>query len=306
MIGSGRRDLSRIERAALARRSRARAHLERVQRRGPHGARLRPSRRARLALLAVSVGAGVLFGDLLLGAVAGALSRPVEAIHVGGAVQLAPEAVAAATGVARGASLASVDPEEVAARVAELPWIAKARAVRMPTGPLVVGIRERVPVARIEAGAQDALLDATGTPFAGDGAEVANELPRIRLAEGPIPEAAEPRLTLALELAYRLPEHGLAVPSEVRVGAADDPEGFSLLLPGLAGRVVLGREAPEARLPDLAALLAAGLSEVAAAPIIDLRFADRAVLGGGSSQGGAAQAAPARGSATASRTGSSG
>ncbi|MDX1385935.1 MAG: hypothetical protein R3190_19950, partial [Thermoanaerobaculia bacterium] len=167
-------------------------------------------------------------------------------------------------------------------------------------------IRERVPVARIEAGEQAALLDATATPFAGTGVEVANELPRIRLAEGPIPQAAEPELSAALELAYRPPEHGLAVASEVAVAAADDPQGFSLLLPGLAGRVVLGREAPEARLADLAALLAAGLPEVAAAPIIDLRFADRAVLGGGPPQGGAAQVAPGRGGATASRPGSSG
>jgi cell division protein FtsQ len=305
-MGSGRRDLSRLERAALARRNRARAHLQRVQRRTGSGARLRPARPARLALLAVSVGAGVLFGGPLLRAVASVVWGRVDAIYVGGAVQLAPEAVAAATGVARGASLASVDPQEVAARVAELPWIAAARAVRMPAGPLVVGIRERVPVARVEAGERAALLDATGMPFAEAGAEDGSELPRIRLAEGPIPEAADPRLSAALELAYRLPEHGLAVPSEVQLAAPDDPEGFSLRLTGLAGRVVLGRDAPEARLPDLAALLAAGLPEVAAAPIIDLRFADRAVLGGGSSQGGAAQAAPARGSATASRTGSSG
>ncbi len=304
MIGAARRDLSRVERAALARRERARAHLERVQRRGGDGSGLRPSGRGRLALLAASIAAGLLFGEPLLRAGAELSSRPLGAIHVRGALQLSPDAVAEATGVAPGAELSSVDPEAVAARVAELPWIAGARAVRLPTGPLLVGIRERVPVALVEAGGQAAFVDATGTPFAA--ADVESELPRVRLDGSVALGEPDLRLAAALELAYRLPEHGLAVPREVQLAAADDPEGFSLRLPGLAGRVVLGRDAPEARLRDLAELLAADLPELASAPIVDLRFADRAVLGGGPSQGGAAQAASARGSAAASRPGPSG
>lgn len=306
MIGSGRRDLSRVERAAQARRQRARLHLERMQRRGGDGTSLRLSGRGRLALLLASIAAGLCFGEPLLRAGAELSSRPLAAIHVRGALQLAPDAVAEATGVAPGAALSSVDPQAVAARVAELPWIAEARAVRMPAGPLLVDVRERVPVALVEAGGEAAFVDATGTAFAAAAADAGSELPRVRLDGKVALGEPDARLAAALELAYRLPEHGLAVPLEVQVAREGDPEGFSLRLPGLAGRVVLGREAPEARLRDLVELLAAELPELASAPIVDLRFADRAVLGGAPSQGGAAQAASARGSAAASRPGPSG
>ncbi len=304
MISRRRGRLPRAERAAQARRERALAHLRRVRSRAGAGPRRRSAWRGRAALLAVSAAVGLLLGGPLLRLAAHATR--VDSIHVRGARQLTPEAVVRATGLAAGAALASVDAAGVAARVAQLPWIAKARAVRLPLGPVVVGIEERVAVALARAGAEAAFVDATGTAFAAADADADAALPQLVVADALELGRPDPRLIAALELAYRLPELGLALPSEVRVAADGDPEGLSLRLPGLAARIVLGREDREARLADLARLLSAGLPEVGSAESLDLRIADRVVLRSPPSPGGAAQAAPTRGDAAASGTRPSG
>jgi cell division septal protein FtsQ len=297
---SSRHGLTRVERAAARRRERALAHLRRIGDRARQPASRGPTRRARALLLFGSIAAGALLGGPLLRIAAHA--RPVDVIHVRGAVQVPADAVVEAVGVGEGSALASLDPELLAARVAALPWIAGARAVRLPLGPVVVGVEERVAVALARSPASTAFVDATGTAFAPADADADAALPRLVLAEDFALGTPDARLIAGLELAYRLPELGLMLPAEVGLAAADDPEGFSLRLPGLDARIVLGREALEERLADLARLLAAGLPELGAAAGLDLRIADRAVLRSQPPRDGAAPAAPERGSAPAPGT----
>jgi cell division protein FtsQ len=307
VIGRGRKRArghgpTRMERAAAVRRSRALAHLERTRGQRSAGERVRGSQRSAALLLGVSIGAGALLGSPLLSAahwLPGQAGR-VDAIHVSGAEHLRPEQIAAATGVAPGAALASIDPGEIEARLAQVPWIARARAVRLPGGPLVVGVEERVPVAVLRAGQSSALVDRTGTAFAPIEGEAPANLLRLLAAGGIELGEADPRLAAALELDAALRERGLARPAEVRVAAADDPDGLSLRLPGLDARIVLGWDEPDARLDALAQLLAAGAPELADAVSLDLRFADRAVLRHEPSRNGAAKAADSRGGAAPS------
>jgi len=300
-MGKRRLAVSRLERSAAERRARARAHLERVRRGG--GRRARPAA-GRLAWVLGSVPLGLVVGTPMLAA---AVHRgELAAIHVRGSSGLAPEAVARASGVERGARLAGVDPERVVAQLSEEPWILRARAVRVPGGPLVIEIEERLPVAVVEAGGQAAFVDAAATPFAPVDREPEPGLPRLELAGDFALGEPDPRLAAALDLAYALPGHGLALPEVIGVTAPDDPEGYWLRLPDLAPRVVLGRDHPESRLAALARLLEAGRPEVAQAGSLDLRFADRAVLRAEPSQGGAEKAAESGGRRTPSTPGSTG
>jgi cell division septal protein FtsQ len=293
--------MSRQERAALERRRRAHEHLDR--RRGGR----RPAARRSLAWLplAISVVAGALLGSPLVRAAAGGLSPTpprVSAIHVRGAEQLAPERVAAASGVEPGTEVGAVDPETVAARIAELPWVARARAVQLPLGPLLVEVEERVAVALARAGASRAFVDAAGTAFAPLEGDTAPELPELWLPDPFSIGAADPRLASALDLLAQVTGRGLPEPEQVRVAAENDPEGFSLKLPDLDGRVILGREDLEARLAALAELLASGLSEIAGAAQLDLRFADQAVLRRGPAEGGSEAGAGGRPSPPTTRS----
>jgi hypothetical protein len=87
----------------------------------------------------------------------------------------------------------------------------------------------------------------------------------------------------------------------VGIAAPNDPEGLSLRLPGLAPRVVLGREDLDAKLADLTRVLEARLPELGSATRLDLRFRDQAVLDVKPSLKGTAQAATSRGGAMSSK-----
>jgi cell division protein FtsQ len=261
------RGLTRAERAAERRRRRARAHLERL--RGE-------SRRGERALRPLRAGALVLVGSAVLGLWLSAgwgARRSVASFSVHGARHLAAADVAAASGLARGAALASVDAGALAAALARHPWIAEARALVLPTGGVVVSIREREPAAVLAGMA----VDGEGVPFA-PAVPGLERLPQLSASESFEPGRPHPELAAAVALARRLPERGLPAPLEVGISAADDPEGLWLRLPGLAPRVVLGREDLDARLADLAELLEADLPELAHAAKLDLRFRDQAVL----------------------------
>jgi cell division protein FtsQ len=261
------RGLTRAERAAERRRRRARAHLERL--RGE-------SRRGERALRPLRAGALVLVGSAVLGLWLSAgwgARRSVASFSVHGARHLAAADVAAASGLARGAALASVDAGALAAALARHPWIAEARALVLPTGSVVVSIREREPAAVLAGMA----VDGEGVPFA-PAVPGLERLPQLSASESFEPGRPHPELAAAVALARRLPERGLPAPLEVGISAADDPEGLWLRLPGLAPRVVLGREDLDARLADLAELLEADLPELAHAAKLDLRFRDQAVL----------------------------
>jgi cell division protein FtsQ len=260
--------------------------------------------------------AGALFGGWLIAAAGGVLTgEPVrlEAIYVRGAARLSADQVAAATGVAPGATLASVDEAAVVEQLQTHDWIEEARALRLATGSLLVRVRERVPVAVAMAGEPPALffVEASGTPFAEVGGDVADApgklagdadqaLPRVISAAPVATREPSAALAEAAQLARRLPDFGLPLPAAVSIAAEGDPEGFALRLPDRPARVVLGREDLDRKLAALARLLAEELPEVAEAANLDLRFADQVVLRKGPAPKGVAQAAAARGRATSS------
>jgi hypothetical protein len=144
-------------------------------------------------------------------------------------------------------------------------------------------------------------VDAAGVPFAPPGEAATQGLPRIAAAWKPEPGKPDADLRQAVELARRLPEHGIPAAEEIGVSAPGDPEGFWLRLPGLAPRVVLGRHDLDSRLADLARLLDAALPALARAQQVDLRFRDQAVLDDPLPQG-AEQAAATHGGAASSTT----
>jgi cell division septal protein FtsQ len=274
----------RVERDARVRSTRAQAHLERVRSRRAGGASARRSapstpRRRRAAALGVGAILGLLWGDALLAAAAGGATG-VDVIAVRGARHLSADEVAAATGLAPGAALDDVDTRSVAEQLEDNDWIAAAEAVRMPGGAVVVGIVEREALAAIELGkpAKPYAVDATGSPFAVADRELLKGLPLLSAAEAIAPREPSPQLAAAVQLAYRLPEVGLALPVEVSIAAQDDPEGFALRFETLAPRFVLGREDLDERLDHLARLLARRPAAVAEATSVDLRFADQVVL----------------------------
>lgn len=297
---AARSQLTREERGAHARRERARVHLERVGRGQAEGAGGgRGGLRWAAACLLLSIAAGAGLGRGLVSRWSDARPR-IEAIHVQGARRLPPEAVARASGVRPGAAAAEIDRAGVSARLEEQGWIAEAHVLRLPSGPLLIGIRERTPVAVATGPQGRAWVDEAGTPFAPvePGAEE-TALPQLRVA-GPLALGhPDERLAEAAALARRLPERGLPAPEEIWLAAPGDPEGLSLKLEGLSARIVLGRD-PDERLDDLARLLAADLPELAEAASLDLRFAQQGVLRESRSGDGAEQAAAERGGATPS------
>jgi len=289
-VGSGDGSM-RIEQAAQARRRRALHHLERVRQQQQQRSRRLPGPAA-VAAFGLALVCGWWWGS------APGVGR-VEVVGVRGARHLSPQEIALASGVPRGARLAELDSPQIAARLTEHAWIREARVLALPSGRLLLDVVEREPVA-VLAGAEPWAVDATGVPFAPAGE--LEGLPRIATAQRPAPGQPDPDLLQAAALARRLPQLGLPAPLEIGVAAPDDPEGLSLRLPGLAPRVVLGREDLEARLGELARLLETELPELGRARSLDLRFRDQAVLEGEPSPAETAQAAAARGSKRSSKT----
>ena len=190
--------MTRVERAARARRRRALAHLERVrdQREASNNP---PARRLRALVLALSFAGGAWAGSAWLA------DATLETISVRGARHLSAQAIAAASGVAPGAPLAALDRDSVAARLAENAWIEQARALALPSGRLLLAVVEREPVA-VLAGEEPWAVDAAGSPFAPAPSEGLEALPRLVATHATAPG----ELAQAVALARRLPELGLA------------------------------------------------------------------------------------------------
>ncbi len=274
--GNRRRD--RIEQEALQRRARANHHLDRVRNRRSAPRRSLPGRAALvpLALIGALV-LGVWIGDDAIAEWAGSPWK-VEDIEVLGAERLSAAEVAQAADVARGDDYRHADPERLARRLAENAWVAEARATRLPGGTVVLGVREREPLAVIDGGGGPLGVDAEGRPFAVLDPREAEGLPRLRCKSTPPPGEADARLAEAIRVGRSLPERGLAMPTEIALGGERDPEGLVLRLPGIDARFVLGAEDFEARIAAMAELLAKRPEEVAQAAQVDLRFAGQAVL----------------------------
>jgi cell division protein FtsQ len=245
------------------------------------------------AVFALACAAGVAVGA------GGLASGGVEVISVAGIRTLSAQEVAEAGGLAPGSPLHQIDRDALVARLAEHAWIARASTLTLPGGRLLLGVVERQPAAVLLA-PEPWALDAAGVAFAPAPSVGVEQLPRITTPTAPTPDQPAPELAQAVALARRLPEIGLPAPLEVGVAAPGDPEGFSLQLPELTPRVVLGRDDLDAKLSELARLLDADLPELRKATRLDLRFQGQAVLDVEPFPPGTAKAAAARGSATPS------
>lgn len=283
--------VDRLEREQRSRRARAHQHLDRVrnQQRGDERA-TRPTGAGAAAAIGLAVLLGIWIGDDLL-AQRGESGWQVAAIEVLGAERLTAGEVAAATGLRRGDGYEAAEPRRIESALDAHAWIAEARATRLPGGTLVLGVRERQPLAVIPTGAGPLGVDVEGRPFAVLDEAEAGDLPRLRCAAAPPPGKADPRLAEAIRLAHSLPDRGLPRPSEVAVTAEGDPEGLVLRLPGLDARFVLGNEKFDDRVAVMAELVEARPAEVAEAAQVDLRFAGQAVLQGKADPAGSAKEA---------------
>lgn len=279
------------------RRARAHAHLER--RRGTGRGRPRIRKRALLLIATIAAVAGFAFGAPIIERAFQTPDGRIARIAIRGTERVAPAQVARATGIAPGASIASVDPKVVGAALKSDPWIAQAKALPLANGTLVVEIVERKAVAALDSDGTLYAVDREGFPFARLENEQLGDVPQLR-RDGPLDEGtALPELATAIALAERLPDFGLATGATVVVLTDADHHGFALELPGLMARIVLGNEAPEARLGDLARLLSERPDAVATATDIDLRFANQVVLRSSPAREGSASNTPERGRATA-------
>jgi len=304
MPGKGyQNDVSQRERDYSKRQKRARKHLERMR------SEPQPQPPFQLvvpAAVVASLAIGVLFGSPLVATarswIAGEAVR-IEAISVRGTEYLSPAEIAESTGLPLSAEWASVDSREIEASLIAHPWIAEASAVRLPTGRLLIHVGEHSPRAVVAIGkpAQDFAVNQEGVPFAPVGGRALAGLPRLVPNAAVEPDTANQQMAGAIELAYRLPEFDLPLPSELFLSDEGDPMGIAFRLPNLKPRIVLGHDHFDARLTSLSWLLETRLEEVEGSETLDLRFADQAVLRGAPSPKGAKQAATTRGRAASSK-----
>ncbi len=222
----------------------------------------------------------------------------LERVAVLGAAVREPQTIARALLASAGSPIDRLPAEAVNALVMADPWIESAESLRLPDGTLLVRVVERRAIARYRNTPESeiALVDPAGRRFLG-AVEDAGELP---LVAGPLESDAS------------LSQSTLEILSELRKHArlADEPSALTLHLPGphgeaaqaadtsdasegdpLAGetgyvleigeqgpRALLGQTFLKRRVARLASLLDQRDPLLAGARVIDLRYADRAVL----------------------------
>ena len=219
-------------------------------------------------------------------------SSPFDRLAVQGTRALTPNDVAKTLNLRAGRFLDSVSAREIRQAIEVEPWIESIRSLRLPSGTLVVEIVEREAVARWlmhETGDVE-MVDEHGERFPG----------RIEPG-GPLPLVSG-----SLEDEGRLPESAIHILEELRRHAvlAKDPAALTLRLPVTAGesvdgkvgdaqggqtgyvlqigengpRALLGKRYLRQRIARLAVVLNSEESRLQNAQLIDLRYADRAVL----------------------------
>ena len=213
-------------------------------------------------------------------------TKVIDRVAVQGAVALTPAAIAASAGALEGLPLSQIDPQQVAEQLAADPWIESARALRLPSGTLVVRVVEREAIARWQIGGRTDLIDPEGSRFAG-AIEPGGPLPTVEgdtLEQGLLPsealailEAVAQHASLTRDSnAIRLYLPGLETDAEGILRGSTS--GYVLELGAEGPRALLGRRLFSQRIARLASLLDHDEDAIQAAALIDLRFADRAVL----------------------------
>jgi len=212
----------------------------------------------------------------------------LERIAVQGASALTPLDIAHEASIEAGRSLDKIDPRQIRESVAAEPWIESARALRLPTGTLVISVVERRAVARwrISESSNIELIDQRGKRFAG-ATERGGPLPLVHgaiKADGSLPPSAIQILdelrrygSFAVDpshLTLHLPDRQSA-----EIGTVSEVDSGYVLQIGEGGpRAILGKRLFTQRVARLAALLESEEATLRDARWIDLRYADRAVL----------------------------
>lgn len=212
----------------------------------------------------------------------------LERVAVQGASALTPLDIAQEANVEAGRPLDKIDPLQIRESVAADPWIESARALRLPTGTLVISVVERQAVARwrVSESSKIELIDQRGKRFAG-ATERGGPLPLVHgeiKADGSLPSSAIEILdelrrygSLAVDpngLTLHLPDRQSA---EI-VAESEVDSGYVLQIGEGGPRAILGKRLFTQRVARLAALLESEESTLRDVRWIDLRYADRAVL----------------------------
>ncbi len=264
--------------------------------------------RRMLALVGVAAGLAIVAAAtpaaLRLGRAGAAWIRndvlALRTLSVEGASRVPAAEVATASGLVAGTSLLDVRPEAVAERLRAQPWIADARAMRLPPSRVLLAISEKVPRAVVLTSAAGTawLVDASGEAFAPAAPEDVSGLPHLIASRGAIqPHTRSVSLASAVELEGAFARGGFGAPVAIELPAPGDPQGLAARLAETPARVVFGSGELDEKLGRLARLLEARLPETAAAGTIDLRFADQAVLRSPAPPEGAPRPAAAPGGA---------
>ena len=210
-----------------------------------------------LVVIAV-VGLSVLAGRQLVRQVIASPRFAVQEVRVAATTHVSAEEIQEVAGVEIGDQLLTVDPDQVAAKLASHPWIASARVRRELPAALAIEVTERRAIASALMGALY-LLDENGRPFKratfdeADGLPVITGVTREQYVALRSTSEAVFREALALFAAYG---DGAPRPklSEIHI---DPRSGFSLVLLDGAGEIRLGRGAAEEKLARLDQILAA-------------------------------------------------
>jgi cell division protein FtsQ len=214
-----------------------------------------------LVVMAI-VGLSVLAGRQLVRHVIASPRFAVQDLRITATTHVPAEEIEELAGVQIGDRLLTVDPDQVAARLAAHPWIASARVRRELPSALAIEVTERQAVASALMGALY-LLDESGRPFKRASFEEADGLPvitgvtREQYAALRATSEAVFREALALLASYGGGgPAGAARPklSEIHV---DPRAGFSLVLLDGGGEIRLGRGGTEEKLARLDQILAA-------------------------------------------------
>ena len=214
-----------------------------------------------LVVIAV-VGLSVLAGRQLVRQVIASPRFAVQEVRVAATTHVSADEIQEVAGVEIGDQLLTVDPDQVAAKLASHPWIASARVRRELPSALAIEVIERRAIASALMGALY-LMDESGRPFKratfdeADGLPVITGVTREQYVALRSTSEAVFREALALFAAYAdgaptgAPRPKL---SEIHI---DPRTGFSLVLLDGAGEIRLGRGAAQEKLARLDQILAA-------------------------------------------------
>ncbi len=223
---------------------------------------------------------------------------PLERIVVQGASALTPNVIAQGLDIEEGRFLDTLDPGKLRDAIKNEPWIESIRSLRLPGGTLIVSVVERKAVARwlSDRSGELTLIDVRGEPFSAR-IEPGGPLPlvlggldedaRLPASAIEILEALRRYVILAddpTQITLHLPEptdaHAdrTAHTDHAEAHPHDLQSGYVLQIGEQGPRALLGKSFLKQRVARLAALLESEESRRTGARLIDLRYADRAVL----------------------------